>query len=87
MAKPIVLHLGEPIKYNHDFYSNNFLARFDVVRNDALDRPSFIEALKNKRSQVPVTNPITLANRLQIRRFRRNFPTALSVWRRDGTMG
>ncbi|CEN60818.1 Putative D-isomer specific 2-hydroxyacid dehydrogenase [Aspergillus calidoustus] len=49
MAKPIVLHLGEPIKYNHYFYSNDFLARFDVVRNDALDRPSFIEALKNKR--------------------------------------
>ncbi|KAL3440682.1 hypothetical protein BJX65DRAFT_316310 [Aspergillus insuetus] len=49
MAKPVVLHLGEPIKYNHDFYSNDFLARYDVVRNDALDRTSFIEALKNKR--------------------------------------
>ncbi|KAL2808890.1 D-isomer specific 2-hydroxyacid dehydrogenase [Aspergillus granulosus] len=49
MAKPVVLHLGEPIKYNHDFYNNDFLARFDVMRNNALDRPSFIEALKNKR--------------------------------------
>ncbi|KAL4926195.1 D-mandelate dehydrogenase-like dehydrogenase [Aspergillus undulatus] len=49
MTKPVVLHLGEPIKYNRDFYDNDFLARFDVVQNDALDRQSFITALKNKR--------------------------------------
>ncbi|KAL5049332.1 hypothetical protein BDW71DRAFT_195350 [Aspergillus fruticulosus] len=49
MAKPVVLHLGEPIKYNQDFYNNDFLARFNVVQNDALDRPSFIKALKEKR--------------------------------------
>ncbi|RJE22367.1 hypothetical protein PHISCL_05309 [Aspergillus sclerotialis] len=47
--KPIVLHLGEPIKFNHDFYNKEFLKRFEVVRNDALDRPSFIAALKEKR--------------------------------------
>jgi hypothetical protein len=56
MAKPVVLHLGEPIKYNHDFYSNDFLARYDVVRNDALDRASFIEGLNNKKSQAPVSS-------------------------------
>ncbi|KAL4915707.1 hypothetical protein BDW62DRAFT_121090 [Aspergillus aurantiobrunneus] len=49
MAKPVVLHLGDPIKYNHDFHDSDFLARFRVVRNDALDRPSFIRALQEKR--------------------------------------
>ncbi|KAL4889022.1 D-isomer specific 2-hydroxyacid dehydrogenase [Aspergillus ambiguus] len=49
MPKPIVLHIGEPIKYNHDFYNDSFLDRFDVVRNDALDRPSFMAALKERR--------------------------------------
>lgn len=49
MPKPIVLHLGEPIKYNHDFYAAEFLVRFDVVRNEETDRASFIEALKGKK--------------------------------------
>lgn len=49
MPKPIVLHLGDAIKYNHDFYNNEFLARFDVVRNDTETRQDFIDALKQKR--------------------------------------
>ncbi|KAL4940584.1 hypothetical protein BDV06DRAFT_18355 [Aspergillus oleicola] len=49
MAKPVVLHIGEPIKYNQEFHDNDFIARFEVIRNDALDRPSFIQALKQKR--------------------------------------
>jgi hypothetical protein len=49
MGKPIVLHLGEPIKYNHDFYSNDFLSRFDVVRNEEPDRESFIKALQSNK--------------------------------------
>ncbi|KAL4739949.1 D-isomer specific 2-hydroxyacid dehydrogenase [Aspergillus similis] len=49
MVKPVVLHVGEPIKYNQHFYNNDFLARFDVVQNVALDRPTFIQALKEKR--------------------------------------
>jgi hypothetical protein len=49
MSKPIVLHLGDAIKYNHDFYNNEFLQRFDVVRNDTETREQFIEALKSKR--------------------------------------
>lgn len=48
MKKPIVLHIGEPIKYNQDFYNGPFLSRFDVVRNDKPDRESFISALKKK---------------------------------------
>ncbi|RDW57674.1 hypothetical protein BP5796_12475 [Coleophoma crateriformis] len=49
MSKPIVLHIGEPIKYNHDFYTNEFLSRFDVVRSEEPERASFIEALKAKK--------------------------------------
>jgi hypothetical protein len=49
MSKPIILHLGDAIKYNHDFYSEEFLKRFEVVRNDAENREQFIEALKNKK--------------------------------------
>ncbi|KAF4120053.1 Phosphoglycerate dehydrogenase or related dehydrogenase [Geosmithia morbida] len=47
MAKPIVLHLGEPIKYNHQEYAT-FSERFTVVHNDCLDRESFIQALQDK---------------------------------------
>ncbi|KAK9784534.1 hypothetical protein SCARD494_12789 [Seiridium cardinale] len=46
MSKPVVLHIGEPIKYNHDFYKNEFCKRFKVVQNDCPDRESFIKALK-----------------------------------------
>ena len=49
MPKPIVLHIGEPIKYNHKFYEEEFLSRFEVVRNEDTDRASFIEALKSKK--------------------------------------
>ncbi|KAL4805145.1 D-isomer specific 2-hydroxyacid dehydrogenase [Aspergillus unguis] len=49
MTKPVVLHLGEPVKYNQDFLDNELRARFNVIQNDALDRPSFIKALKEKR--------------------------------------
>ncbi|KAK9770539.1 hypothetical protein SCAR479_12810 [Seiridium cardinale] len=46
MSKPVVLHIGEPIKYNHDFYKNEFCKRFKVVQNDCPDRESFMKALK-----------------------------------------
>lgn len=49
MSKPIVLHLGDAIKYNHDVYNGEFLERFDVVRNDTETREQFIEALRTKR--------------------------------------
>ncbi|KAH8658360.1 hypothetical protein BX600DRAFT_514854 [Xylariales sp. PMI_506] len=49
MSKPIVLHIGEPIKYNHEFYENEFTKRFQVVRSDEPDRESFIQALKDKK--------------------------------------
>ncbi|KAK9413900.1 hypothetical protein SUNI508_11476 [Seiridium unicorne] len=46
MPKPVVLHIGEPIKYNHGFYENEFCKRFKVVQNDCPDRESFMKALK-----------------------------------------
>ncbi|KUJ16001.1 uncharacterized protein LY89DRAFT_618740 [Mollisia scopiformis] len=49
MPKPIVLHIGEPIKYNQKFYEEEFLSHFDVVRNEDLDRESFINALKAEK--------------------------------------
>ena len=49
MSKPIVLHIGEPIKYNHDLYNNEFLSHFDVVRSTAETREEFIDALKTKK--------------------------------------
>ncbi|OAG01168.1 2-ketogluconate reductase [Paraphaeosphaeria sporulosa] len=49
MSKPTVLHIGEPIKYNQEFYETEFVKRFNVVRNEDLDRKSFMEALKTKK--------------------------------------
>ncbi|KPM42942.1 hypothetical protein AK830_g3640 [Neonectria ditissima] len=48
-GKPIVLRLGEDIKYNHDFYNDIFTKRFHVVANEEPDRASFIKALKEKK--------------------------------------
>lgn len=48
-SKPIILHIGEPIKYNDDFYRREFSERFDVRRNQDLDRASFIQALKDNK--------------------------------------
>ncbi|WYZ46621.1 hypothetical protein EsH8_IX_000846 [Colletotrichum jinshuiense] len=47
--RPIVLRLGEDIKYNHDYYRNTFTDRFDVVANEEPDRESFIKALREKK--------------------------------------
>lgn len=48
-SRPTVLHLGDAIKYNHDFYDNEFAARFNVLQATETDRSSFIEALKSKK--------------------------------------
>ncbi|KAK5627362.1 hypothetical protein RRF57_003077 [Xylaria bambusicola] len=48
--KPVVLHIGDPVKYNLETYAE-FSAQFDVVRPSAEERarPAFIAALKEKR--------------------------------------
>ncbi|KUL92016.1 hypothetical protein ZTR_01347 [Talaromyces verruculosus] len=47
--KPTVLHIGDAIKYNHEFYDNEFASRFNVVQATETDRESFMEALKTKK--------------------------------------
>ncbi|KAF9632925.1 hypothetical protein BFW01_g3788 [Lasiodiplodia theobromae] len=49
MSKPTVLHLGNAVKYSTEYYEKEFLPRFNVVRNEDLDRESFKKALKEKK--------------------------------------
>jgi hypothetical protein len=48
--KPIVLHIGDPIKYNPAIYAR-FSSSFTVIRPslEERQRPAFIQALKEKR--------------------------------------
>ncbi|KAI5924592.1 D-isomer specific 2-hydroxyacid dehydrogenase [Camillea tinctor] len=48
MTKPIVLHLGDDIRWNHEQYAA-FQAKFDVRRSYSMNRPDFIKALKEKK--------------------------------------
>jgi hypothetical protein len=49
-SKPIVLHIGDPVKYNLDIYKR-FSADFTVIRPslEELQRDEFVKALKEKR--------------------------------------
>lgn len=49
-TKPVVLHIGDPIKYNPDTYAA-FSSAFDVIRPTAAERqrPEFIRALRERR--------------------------------------
>lgn len=42
--KPIVLHLGDAIRYNHAFYNEEFLARFKVMDPGNRDQQGRIHA-------------------------------------------
>ncbi|KAI5357725.1 putative D-isomer specific 2-hydroxyacid dehydrogenase, catalytic domain-containing protein [Septoria linicola] len=46
--RPIILHIGDPIKYNGIYYEKEFAVRFRVVRNECLDRESLLTALRNQ---------------------------------------
>lgn len=50
VSKPIILHIGDPIKYNFEEYQR-FSTQFNVIRPTVQDRqrPAFISALKEKR--------------------------------------
>ncbi|KXG52225.1 D-isomer specific 2-hydroxyacid dehydrogenase, NAD-binding [Penicillium griseofulvum] len=48
MAKPIVLHLGDDIRWNHDQYKK-FQDAFDIRRSYSMSRPEFIRALKERQ--------------------------------------
>ena len=47
--KPIILHLGDPIEYNHELHER-LDDQFQIVRPSASDlqRPNFLNHLKNK---------------------------------------
>ena len=48
--KPVVLHIGDPIRYNPETYAT-FSAAFDVIRPSTPDRqrPEFVKALRERR--------------------------------------
>ncbi|KAM0347381.1 hypothetical protein ACHAPU_004901 [Fusarium lateritium] len=47
MSKPIVLQLGDDIKWNHDLY-DEFKSQFEIKRSYSMSRADFIQALKTK---------------------------------------
>jgi hypothetical protein len=48
MAKPIVLHLGDDIRWNHEQYKK-FQDAFDIRRSYSMSRPEFIRAMKERQ--------------------------------------
>ncbi|KAI9801924.1 MAG: hypothetical protein M1833_002239 [Piccolia ochrophora] len=48
MANSIVLHLGDPVRWNHDLYEE-LKKSFTVIRCQEQSRPSFVQALKDKK--------------------------------------
>ncbi|KAJ5934543.1 D-isomer specific 2-hydroxyacid dehydrogenase NAD-binding [Penicillium verhagenii] len=48
MGKPIVLHLGDDIRWNHDQYAK-FKDQFEIKRSYSMSRPEFIRALKERQ--------------------------------------
>lgn len=50
MAKPIVLHLGDPVYYNKELYAS-LQEQFTIIRPDLAERqrPAFLEALRTKK--------------------------------------
>ncbi|KAJ5291175.1 hypothetical protein N7478_000426 [Penicillium angulare] len=48
MGKPVVLHLGDDIRWNHELYSK-FQDQFEIKRSFSMSRPEFIRALKERQ--------------------------------------
>ncbi|KAI8292887.1 Glyoxylate reductase 1 [Colletotrichum sp. SAR11_240] len=48
MGKPIVLQLGDDIKWNHDLHKD-FGSKFEIRRSYSMPRAEFIQALKDKK--------------------------------------
>jgi hypothetical protein len=50
MSKPIVLHLGDPIKWNHELYKRlNEKCKVVRIPSEELARPKFKQALKERK--------------------------------------
>lgn len=48
MGKPVLLHLGDDIKWNHDLYQT-LSSKFTIVRSHSMSRPEFKGALQSKK--------------------------------------
>jgi len=48
MGKPILLHCGDDIKWNHDLYTK-LSDTFDIKRSHSMGREEFKQALKDKK--------------------------------------
>jgi hypothetical protein len=48
MSKPILLHLGDDIQWNHDLYSQ-LQAKFNIMRSYSMNREDFKTALEHSR--------------------------------------
>jgi hypothetical protein len=48
MDKPILLHLGDDIKWNHDIYGE-LRKRFTIMRSYSMNRSDFKRALETNR--------------------------------------
>jgi len=48
MGKPILLHCGDDIKWNHELYSK-LSSTFDIKRSYSMGREEFKQALKDKK--------------------------------------
>ncbi len=49
-TRPVVLHIGDPVKYNLDTYAA-FSSAFEIIRPSAAERqrPEFMHALRERR--------------------------------------
>ena len=47
MGKPVVLQLGDDIRWNHELYAK-FNEHFEIKRSHSMSRPEFIQALKER---------------------------------------
>jgi hypothetical protein len=48
MAKPILLHLGDDIRWNHDLYEQ-MKNKFNIMRTYSMNRKDFKRALQDRR--------------------------------------
>lgn len=48
MGKPVVLQLGDDIRWNHELYAK-FNDHFEIKRSYSMSRPEFIRALKERK--------------------------------------
>jgi hypothetical protein len=48
MSKPIVLQLGDNVRWNHDLY-DELKEHFEIRRSYSLNRVDFTEALRSRR--------------------------------------